>query len=125
MIKNALKTGSSKIIQEFGGMDKPLPKEKKVKKSTTTTKKKEKLPMLEENEEMKGSEQTEEDFQVSGDLETTDSGNKKAGGKKPKKAKKGKKKKETLDGITRFFNDYGESPHLQAIEMSYLKYLEA
>jgi hypothetical protein len=30
-----------------------------------------------------------------------------------------------VDGITRFFNDYGESPHLQAIETSYLLYLEA
>ena len=61
-----------------------------------------------------------------GDLESTDAANKKAGGKKPKKAKKGtKKKKEPLDSISRFFNDYGESPHLQAIEMSYLTYLEA
>ena len=51
---------------------------------------------------------------------------KEAGEKKPKKAKKiAKKKKEKLDGIARFFNDYGDSPHLQAIEMSYLKYLEA
>lgn len=61
-----------------------------------------------------------------GELETTEAANKKAGGKKVlKKAKKGKKKKERVDGITRFFNDYGESPHLQAIEMSYLTYLEA
>lgn len=30
-----------------------------------------------------------------------------------------------MDGIARFFNDYGESPHLQAIELSYLKFLEA
>lgn len=58
-------------------------------------------------------------------MEATDAANKKAGGKKPKKAKKAKKKKERVDGITRFFNDYGESPHLQAIEMSYLTYLEA
>ena len=64
------------------------------------------------------------DFQIGGDLESTDVVNKKAGGKKAKKAKKTKKKSQ-LDGITRFFNDYGESPHLQAIEMSYLKYLEA
>ena len=69
----------------------------------------------------------EEDFQVMGDIEntsTTDS--KKVDSKASKKPKKAtKKKKERLDGITRFFNDYGESPHLQAIEISYLKYLEA
>ena len=63
---------------------------------------------------------------MAGELESVDAANRKAGGKKPKKAKKStKKKKETLDGIARFFNDYGESPHLQAIELSYLKYLEA
>jgi len=67
-----------------------------------------------------------EDFQVSGDLESTDAANKRAGGKKAKKAKKAKKKvKESVDSISRFFNDYGESPHLQAIEMSYLMYLQA
>lgn len=61
-----------------------------------------------------------------GELESTDAANKKAGGKKAKKAKKVKKKvKEAPDSISRFFNDYGESPHLQAIEMSYLRYLEA
>ena len=61
-----------------------------------------------------------------GELESTDAANRKAGGKKVKKAKKGKKKsKEAPDSISRFFNDYGESPHLQAIEMSYLRYLEA
>jgi hypothetical protein len=66
-----------------------------------------------------------EDFQVSGDLESTDAANKKAGGKKAKKTtKKGKKKaKESVDSISRFFNDYGENPHLQAIERSYLMYL--
>ena len=58
------------------------------------------------------SEGVGEDFQVVGDLEAVDFANKKAGGKKTKKAKKGKKKKERVDGITRFFNDYGESPHL-------------
>lgn len=48
-----------------------------------------------------------------GDLESTDAVNKKAGGKKAKKVKKVKKKqKEPLDSISRFFNDYGESPHL-------------
>ena len=64
-----------------------------------------------------------------GDLENTNntsSTNKKVVESKAlKKPKKAKKKKERLDGITRFFNDYGESPHLQAIEISYLKYLEA
>ena len=66
----------------------------------------------------------EEDFQVLGDLENS-STTKKVESKALKKPKKAKKKKERLDGITRFFNDYGESPHLQAIEISYLKYLEA
>ena len=61
-----------------------------------------------------------------GDLENSSTANKKADSKALKKPKKAtKKKKERLDGITRFFNDYGESPHLQAIEISYLKYLEA
>ena len=68
----------------------------------------------------------EEDFQVMGDLENSSTTNsKKVESKAAKKLKKAKKKKERLDGITRFFNDYGESPHLQAIEISYLKYLEA
>ena len=62
---------------------------------------------------------------MAGDLETSDVVNKKAAVKKTKKAKKAKKKKEHVDGLTRFFNDYGESPHLQAIEMSYLTYLQA
>lgn len=61
-----------------------------------------------------------------GDLENTSTTNSKKADKALKKPKKAtKKKKERLDGITRFFNDYGESPHLQAIEISYLKYLEA
>lgn len=48
-----------------------------------------------------------------------------------KKGKKGfkkgaaKKAARSTDGIARFFNDYGESPHLQQIETSYLMYLEA
>ena len=99
-------------------------KDKKVKK-TTTAKKKNKYPKLDETESIK---MTEEDFQVLGDLESVDTAmaTKETGEKKPRKAKKiAKKKKEKLDGITRFFNDYGDSPHLQAIEMSYLKYLEA
>jgi hypothetical protein len=40
---------------------------------------------------------------------------------------KGKKKattKKPQDTMTRFFNSYGDSPHLQAIEDSYLMYLE-
>jgi hypothetical protein len=32
--------------------------------------------------------------------------------------------KKPEDTMTRFFNSYGESPHLQAIEDSYLKYLQ-
>ena len=49
---------------------------------------------------------------------------------KAKKMKKGikkgtKKPKVAPDSIARFFNDYGESPHLQTIEKSYLMYLEA
>jgi hypothetical protein len=44
--------------------------------------------------------------------------------KKPvKKGKKGTKKPKPIDTMTKFFNDYGESPHLQAIEDSYVKYL--
>jgi hypothetical protein len=31
--------------------------------------------------------------------------------------------KKPEDTMTRFFNSYGESPHLQAIEDSYLQYL--
>ena len=94
-------------------------------KKTTTAKKKDKYHKLDETESIK---MTEVDFQVSGDLEFVDTAmaTKEAGEKKPRKAKKiAKKKKAQLDGITRFFNDYGDSPHLQAIEMSYLKYLEA
>jgi S-adenosylmethionine:tRNA-ribosyltransferase-isomerase (queuine synthetase) len=51
-----------------------------------------------------------------------------------KPVKKALKKKKTLgststsfkkpqDSLTRFFNSYGETPHLQAIEDSYLQYL--
>jgi len=49
----------------------------------------------------------------------------------PKKSITGKslgKKKATSkkpeDTMTRFFNSYGDSPHLQAIEDSYLQYLQ-
>ena len=44
-----------------------------------------------------------------------------------KKSKKSKKvpPKKASDTLTKFFNDYSESPHLQAIEDSYLKFLEA
>jgi len=45
--------------------------------------------------------------------------------KKTTKSKKKAKKKPAPDSIARFFNDYGESPHLQTIEKSYLQYLEA
>ena len=48
--------------------------------------------------------------------------------KKKKKGKKIKGKKKAavpMDTSTRFFNSYSESPHLQVIENSYLKYLEA
>ena len=124
MIKQALKTGAGKLTDELSSIDKP----KKAKKTTLGTKKKEKLPKLEANEDEEVKETTvnaDEDFQLAGDLESAEAANKKAGGKKPKKAKKVAKKKTQLDGIARFFNDYGESPHLQAIELSYLKYLEA
>ena len=88
------------------------------------------MPKLEENTEEATQEQTdmieqEEDFQLMGELESTAAANKKAGGKKIKTKKVKKKAKEVPDSISRFFNDYGESPHLQAIEMSYLRYLEA
>ena len=42
--------------------------------------------------------------------------------KKKTTKSKGKKIK-SIDGIARFFNDYGESPHLQEIETSYLLFL--
>lgn len=129
MIKNALKSNKGKLADEIIGADlEPVAKKKK----TTTTKKKvvDKMPKLEEQSEPLGDEETKEeslDFQEMGDLEATGAANKKAGGKKvvKKGTKKGKKKKEAPNSITRFFNDYGESPHLQAIEMSYLLYLEA
>lgn len=130
MIKNALKSGSGNIAKEMQSIDADEPKVKKPKK-VTSVKKKEKMPKLEENTEYEEAkdqniEPEMEDFQVSGDLESTDAANKRAGGKKAKKAKKAKKKvKESVDSISRFFNDYGESPHLQAIEMSYLMYLQA
>lgn len=119
MIKNALKSGS------------PSEQIDPVKKVKKAVKKKEKMPKLEDNsgEEDPTQDMTAagEDFQLMGELEeSTDATNKRAGGKKAKKAKKAKKKvKEAPDSISRFFNDYGESPHLQAIEMSYLRYLEA
>ena len=135
MIKSALK-GTGKIKKQLeaipDGTDEPAPKKKK---ASTVSKKKEKAAKTIETEadgeandyeEKKGGDEIveEPDFQVMGDLESIDAANKKAGGKKAKKGKKGKKKKEAqLDGIARFFNDYGESPHLQAIEMSYLTYL--
>lgn len=43
---------------------------------------------------------------------------------KDSKSKKLVTKKKPQDTMTKFFNSYGESPHLQAIEDSYLKYLE-
>lgn len=69
---------------------------------------------------------TADTVEVRADLETVEEEAK----KKPKKTKKAKKPKVEakpvpLDGLSRFFNDYGESPHLQAIETSYLRYLEA
>jgi len=100
MIKSALKSGNS-VISEFKSLENDdaiiiAPKKKKV------IRKKEKMPKLEENvtvavmgtEEDKTAETLgEEDFQVSGDLESTDTANKRAGGKKPKKTKKTKKSK--------------------------------
>ena len=124
MIKKQLKSGAGKMVEEFGDLEEPEKKKKTVKKATSTKKKEPKMPKLEENKQ--GSKdaaaddadqaatigQDDEDFQVAGELESVDTANKKAGGKKAKKSKKAKKKKERVDGITRFFNDYGESPHL-------------
>jgi hypothetical protein len=61
-------------------------------------------------------------MEIQADLETGDESK-----KAKKKTKKNVKAKglPKIDGIARFFNDYGESPHLQAIETSYLLYLEA
>ena len=103
------------------------PKKKKKKPTSASNKKKVKQDTIEEEKYGAAGAEMEEDFQVLGDLENTSTTNsKKADSKALKKPKKAtKKKKERLDGITRFFNDYGESPHLQAIEISYLKYLEA
>lgn len=129
MIKNALKSNKGKLAEELSGLEQdPVVKKKK----TLSTKKKvvDKMPKLEDQTLPQDDEETKEeslDFQVMGDLEATGAANKKAGGKKvvKKGTKKAKKKKEAPNSITRFFNDYGESPHLQAIEMSYLLYLEA
>ena len=100
------------------------------RKTKKIVKKKEKLPKLEDNTDPSQEQTTEEilftkDFQLMGELESTDAANKKAGGKKTKKIKKAKKKtKEPLDSISRFFRDYGKNPHLQTIEMTYLRYLQ-
>ena len=128
MIKNALKSGPGQMASEFGQLDDmEKPKKKKKKPTSASNKKKVKQDTIEEEKYGAAGAEMEEDFQVLGDLENTSTTNsKKADSKALKKPKKAtKKKKERLDGITRFFNDYGESPHLQAIEISYLKYLEA
>ena len=49
----------------------------------------------------------------------------KAPAKKKGFKKKVVKKKERPDQVTRFFNNYGENPHLQQIENGYLRHLEA
>lgn len=51
----------------------------------------------------------------------------KAPAKKKKVAKKAavKKKVDEVDITTRFFNNYGENPHLQQIENGYLQFLSA
>ena len=55
----------------------------------------------------------EEKVEQSGEQEATSVASKKTLGKGTKKGKKGTKKKaNSLDSIARFFNDYGESPHL-------------
>jgi hypothetical protein len=111
MIKAALGKGT-----DIDGEKKPVKKAKKKKVIS------DEMPPLEENgEEKKDEIQFEADLN---DQESVLNTNRKAGGKKAKKNSK-KKKRSGLDGIARFFNDYGESPHLQEIEMSYLKYLQA
>jgi hypothetical protein len=72
------------------------------------------------NEDIKEEEEAAE--KVPSDSETVKpkkSGLKTLAGKKKTVAKKPE------DTLSRFFNSYGESPHLQAIEDSYLKYLQS
>ena len=83
-----------------------------------------------EKPKKKKTEQAVTEGMIGADLETVDEEENKKKSSTTKKAKKSSKAKKSVvktpvDGITRFFNDYGESPHLQAIETSYLLYLQA
>ena len=123
MIKNALKGApTGKIVDELATIRKPSsakPKKKKVKADKDKD---------EETKEVQDGDAVEDgEDKLSGDLEATSVATKSTTSKPKaaKKGKKGKKKANPVDSIARFFNDYGESPHLQAIETSYLMYLQA
>ena len=71
-----------------------------------------------QNEDIKEEEEAEKTLLDSEAVKPKKSGLKALGAKKKTVAKKPE------DTLSRFFNSYGESPHLQAIEDSYLKYLQ-
>ena len=103
--------GSGKIVDELSVARKRPPSQKK----TTKKKKEEKDEQEEEEAKAIEEEKDEKDEKIDqpGEVEATSVATKKTLGKGTKKGKKGTKKKaNSLDSIARFFNDYGESPHL-------------
>ena len=108
--------GSGKIVDELAR--KKPPPEKKISKKKKEKEEKEDKEEEKEEMEVKVEEEVkmkmeEEKVEQSGEQEATTVASKKTLGKGTKKGKKGiKKKANSLDSIARFFNDYGESPHL-------------
>lgn len=68
-------------------------------------------------------EEIKEEDKANSDAEQSSKA-KKSTGKTLGPKKKAASLKKPEDTMTRFFNSYGESPHLQAIEDSYLQYLQ-
>lgn len=68
-------------------------------------------------------EEIKEEEKLNSDTEQSSKA-KKSTGKTLGAKKKAATTKKPEDTMTRFFNSYGESPHLQAIEDSYLQYLQ-